>query len=166
MADFYIDEFQTYLEGLCETNADVQHNVNGQRSFARFQSNEEMEQIVNSAGKNIVVVTRIHGRAYDDSDAQSMRFFITLRFACYSEFSTTDSINTALTKSFQIMWDFVSRFRLDVKADSCHALHGLEFQNINWDEILDSPFLDNHYGWDITLPFISTQPPYNPAKWS
>lgn len=166
MADFTIDTLQDYLEALCVANTDLQHTVAGKRSFARFQSDEEIQQLATKAGRNILCVTRYHGRAIGHADEQSSRQFVGLRFSCKATSMSTDAINVALDKAQEIMWDFIAKFRKDVKEDSCHALRGIELQNISWDEIPDQPWLENHYGWDITIPFVSYQPQYNAAKWT
>lgn len=166
MAEYYVDQFQTYLEGLCEKHVDVQHNVGGLRTFARLMSDEEVNELVNHAGKNIVIVSSFYGRAVGAADDQQMRQFVQIRFACHVTNNTTEEINEALKKSFRIMWDFITRFKKDIKDDDgCGELSGMEQQNISWDEI-PAPFLENHFGWELTLPFRSFQPQYDAAQWT
>lgn len=167
MAEYYVDEFQTYLEGLCEKHVDVQHNVGGIRTFARLMSDEEVNELTNHAGKNIVVVAAFYGRAHGHPDDQQLRQFVQLRFASFAERSTTVGINEALKKSFRIMWDFITRMKHDIKTDDgCGEMNGLEFENLSWDEIPGQPWLENHFGWDLTIPFKSYQPQYDAAQWT
>jgi hypothetical protein len=165
MAEYYIDTFQDYLEGLCEVHKLVQHNVAGIRSFASFASDEEVQQLATNAGPNIVVVSHYSGRSFGESDAQQMRTTVGIRFASKSLSYNTADIEAALLTSWNIMWDFISRWRKDVHDDSCGALRGIELQNLNWDEIPDQPFLENHYGWELQVNFKSIQPQYDAAHW-
>jgi hypothetical protein len=166
MAEYYFDTFQDYLQSLCEKHVDVAHGVDGKQAFARLFSNEEMEALANNAGKNIVVVSSFTGRADGKIDEQLMLQIVTIRFATNADATGSDGINLAMQTSWNIMWDFITRFRGDAKADDyCGELEGVQFQNISWDEIRDAPFLENHYGWELTLPFKSYQPAYNAAKW-
>jgi hypothetical protein len=167
MAEFYFSEFQTYLQTLCELHTDVAHNVNGQKAFARMFSNEEMDALANNAGINIVVVASFFGRAIGSPDEQLMQQYASIRFASNAAATGAAGINTAMAKAWQIMWDFIARLRNDARADAddCGELQNLDIAGISWDEIPDAPFLENHYGWELTLPFKSTQPQYNATKW-
>jgi hypothetical protein len=167
MAEYYFDEFQDYLQTLCEKHVDVQHNVDGRSAFARLFSNEEMEALVNNASPNIVVVSSFFGRAAGSVDEQAMLQTVTIRFASNAAADGSAGINVAMAKAWQIMWDFIARMRQDIisGADGCDELTGAQLQNMSWDEIRDAPFLENHYGWELTLPFKSYQPAYNAAKW-
>lgn len=163
MADYYIDEFQNYLEQLCTQNKLVGHGAGGKKSFARFQSDEEMNELARNAGKNIVVVANFFGRSTGSADEQAMRHYATLRFACHSANTNTTGINAAIIRAWDIMWQFVARMRKDMQEDDCPPAE-LAFHDMNWDPI-DGPWLENHYGWDLTLPFKSYQPAYDAADW-
>lgn len=164
--NYYIEEFQDYLERLCEEHVDVAHNVDGRRSFSRLFTDDEVAAIADSAGKNVVIVARYYGRSIGTADDQRMLQTITIYFASYASGSTAQAINCATSLSFNIMLDFLARFHSDLQAAGyCDALTDLELQNISWDEIPDQPFLDNHFGWELTLPFKSFLPGYNEDKW-
>lgn len=168
MSDFQFIDFEDYLEGLCTSNQDVQHGLNGQVSFSRLRSQTEVNELVNNAGKNIVLLGRFNGRAVGETEEQGMRQFATIRFACYAENNNGDisgGIDQAIDKAWNIMMQFVAKFRKDQKDDSCGAIAGVELQNIGWNEIDEPIYLENHYGWDLTLPFRSYQPAYDADKW-
>jgi hypothetical protein len=60
--DFLFVDFEDYLEQLCRENKDVQHEVAGQICFSRLRSQSEINQLVNNAGKKIVLLGRFNGR--------------------------------------------------------------------------------------------------------
>ena len=63
------------------------------------------------------------------------------------------------------MMQFIAKFRKDYKEDDCGPLGNFEFENMSWSEIDEPIYLENHYGWDLSLPFRSTQPAYDADKW-
>lgn len=167
MSDFQFINFEDYLEDLCREHVDVAHEVGGQVCFSRLRSKEEVAQITNAAGKNIVLLGRFSGRAFGESQEAGMRQFSVIRFATYAEIEGTpeDSIDAAIDKAWNIMMQFVARFRKDYKDDDCGPLGNVEFESMSWNEIDEPIYLENHYGWDLSFPFRSTQPGYDAAKW-
>lgn len=169
MSDFQFINFEDYLERLCRENTDVQHELNGQECFSRLRSMDEITQISNNAGRNIVILGRFSGRAFGDSQEQGMRQFAVIRFACYADPTTGDpsgGIDQASDRAWNIMMQFAAKFRKDYKDDDCGPLGNFEFENMSWTEIDEPIYLENHYGWDLSVPFRSTQPAYDAAKWS
>jgi len=169
MSDFQFKDFEDYLEQLSVENKDVAHTSNGQVCFSRLRSAEEVNQIINNAGKNIVLLGRFSGRAIGELQEQGMRQFAVIRFACFAENNDgdiSDGIDNAIQQAWDIMWQFVARMRKDQKDDDCGPLDGVELENISWDEIDEPIYLEHHYGWDLTLPFRSMQPMYDADKWN
>lgn len=167
MADFQFRNFEDYLEQLCREHTDVQHEVGGQVCFSRLRSETEVTEISNNAGRNIVLMGRFNGRASGENQEAAMRQSVTIRFACYSEVTgSASAIDEAIDKAWTIMMDFIARLRQDFKDEEyCGPLGNIEFENMSWSEIDEPIYLENHYGWDLTLPFKSTQPAYDAAKW-
>lgn len=169
MADFQFKDFEDYLEQLCRENTDVAHEVNGQQCFSRLRSRDEVTEILNNAGKNIVLLGRFSGRAIGESQEAGMRQGATIRFACYAEINDGDlsgGIDNAIDLAWNIMMQFIAKFRKDYKDDDCGPLGNVEFENMSWNEIDEPIYLENHYGWDLSLPFRSTQPGYDENKWT
>jgi len=169
MADFQFKDFEDYLEQLCRENTDVLHELNGQVCFSRLRSNDEVTEISNNAGKSVVILGRFSGRATGDSDEAGMRQFAVIRFACYADIQEGDisgGIDDAIDKAWNIMMQFIAKFRKDYRDDDCGPLANFEFENMSWSEIDEPIYLENHYGWDLSVPFRSTQPAYDAAKWS
>lgn len=165
--DFYIDEIQDYLENLCLLNKIVKHNENGQRSFSRFESEEHINQIVNNASKNIVVVADYYGQRIGEPDDKRLRLVIEIRFAVKKESGTgdeTNAINEAVKKAEQIMFQFMNKMEMDFQ-EGCNALETLEPEKITWNRIEDQPWLDDYYGWDLIVPFGSYMPPHDENDW-
>ena len=166
--DFQFKDFEDYLEQLCREHVDVAHEVGGQISFSRLRSREEVTEIINNAGKNIVLLGRFNGRAIGESEERGMKQFATIRFGCYAENNSGDiagGIDNAIDLAWNIMMQFIARFRADYKEDDCGPLAAIEFESMSWDEIDEPIYLENHYGWDLSLPFRSTQQAYDAAKW-
>lgn len=168
MSDFLFQNFEDYIEQLCREHTDVAHQVNKQVSFSRLRSNTEVNEIVNNAGRNIVILGRFNGRTIGDSDEALMRQFAVLRFASFADGNNGDisgGIDTAIDTAYQVMMQFIARMREDYRDDDCGPLAAVEFENLSWQEIDEPVYLENHYGWDLTLPFRSTQPAYDADKW-
>ena len=166
MADFQFKDFEDYLEQLSRENTDVAHEVEGKECFSRLRSNDEVSALVNNAGKNIVLLGRFNGRAAGESQEAGMRQFAVIRFASYAEVTgNSSSIDDAIDTAWNIMMQFIAKFRKDYKEDDCGPLGNFEFENMSWSEIDEPIYLENHYGWDLSLPFRSTQPAYDADKW-
>lgn len=168
MADFQFKDFEDYIEQLCRENVDVAHEVDDKVCFSRLRSRTEVLQIINNAGANIVLLGRFNGRAVGQSEERGMRQFVVLRFASYAQNNDGDiseGIDNAIDTAWNVMMQFIARFRKDYKDDDCGPLAGFEFENMSWDEIDEPIYLENHYGWDLSLPFRSTQPAYDAARW-
>lgn len=169
--EFDIDKIQDFIEALCTSNTDVAHNVNGNKSFARFESDAQINEIKKAAGKNIVVVADINGRRVGDKDDRKLRREVVLRFAVYAVNNTEDAKKAAEKLSEEIMFDFMTRMEKQQEDDldeniPCGVMHFLKPENFSWEKITDQPWLLNHYGWDLTVPFDVWMPAYNPAKWN
>ena len=168
MADFQFSDFEDYLEQLCREHVDVAHEVDGKVCFSRLRGRDEVTEIINNAGKNIVILGRFNGRAYGDSQEAGMRQFAVIRFASYAELNNGDisgGIDIAIDTAWNIMMEFIARFRQDYKDDDCGPLGNVEFESMSWAEIDEPIYLENHYGWDLSFPFKSTQPGYDAGKW-
>lgn len=169
MSDFQFKDFEDYLQQLCEEHIDVQHGLEEQVCFSRLRSNEEVNQIINNAGKNIVLLGRFNGRAIGELQDHGMRQYAVIRFASLAENNDGDisgGIDNAIDLAWNIMMQFMARFRKDMKDDDCGPMENVELENASWDEIDEPIYLENHYGWDLSLPFRSIQPGYDAGKWA
>lgn len=165
MDGFQFKDFEDYLEQLCREHVTVAHEVDGKICFSRLRSQEEVNQITQNAGRNIVLLGRFNGRAFGESQEAGMRQFAVIRFASYADVGDEANIDTAIDTAWSIMMDFISRFRKDYKEDDCGPLGNVEFENMSWNEIDEPIYLENHYGWDLSFPFRSYQPGYDADKW-
>lgn len=173
MADFFIDEIQDYLEGLCELNKQVAHKVvadnapGGRRSFARFESEEHIAQIKNDASDKIVVVTDYYAVRVGDIEDQKLRMTMLIRFAVKKVsggLDETNAINEAIKVAEDILLQFLSRIEFDFQ-NECPSLKNFEPEKSAWDKIEQQPWLDDYYGWDLTLNFITYMPEYDAEDW-
>lgn len=170
---YYIDGFQDYLEELSEKNKLVAHNKvtnsaqAGQRTFARFQSEEHIRAIQNCAGKNIVVVADCYGQRTGEVDDQALLYTVQLLFASRKETGTgneTAAISDAIKQAEQIMYQYWTKMEKDFQV-GCNALEDLKPEQISWSPIDDQPWLDDYYGWVLNVPFGSFMPEHNENDW-
>lgn len=170
--EFNIDGIQNYFESLAIAHVDVEHNRNGIKSFARLQSDAQINDIKKTAGKNIVVIVDITGKRIGDEDDKKLRREMIIRFSVYAEknMNADESKTMALQKAENIMFDFMTAMEKthddDLEAGvDCGIMHFLKPENFSWQEIPSQPWLINHYGWDLTVPFEVYMPEYNADKW-
>lgn len=160
-----LKDVQDTLEQYAKSNTDLNHTV-GNTAFVRLYSTEALEAVKKAISKNVLLVTAFRGRTVGEYDSAKMQQYIGLRFTSYAPVSEANAgREAALNKSYEIMLDFVARLRYDYEQDTCSWLHWVEWTGIDWDEIDPQPWLVNHYGWDLVLPFRTTMPAYNPEKW-
>jgi hypothetical protein len=170
MDEYYFSGFQDYIKSLCETHTDLLHAADNQ-AFIHFQSDNEVSGLFNNPSPNLVLFSRFYGRAQGASaDTMQMKQFASIRFACYAvqpvDGNITGSIADALDKAFSIMMDFIAKMVKDQRDDTCGALRRMELETCSWSEIPDQPFIENHFGWELSIPFSSEFPAYNAAKWN
>lgn len=168
--EIYIQGFQDLLKDLCTQHIDIMHNDQTNVAFVRYQSHDDMGQVQNNASPVIVIVTRYYGRAAgQNADDMKMKQFVQIRFAVAgipdAVINYSDIITAAADKAFRIMLDFLVKFRQLQHDDNCGPLRGLELESAAWSEIPEQPFLVEHYGWDLTIPFNSEFPDYDATRW-
>lgn len=171
MTTFDLEKIQDYVKDLCHRHVDIKHDVDGLKSFARFHSDEEMSTLKNNAGPNIVVVAAINGRRVGDKDDRMLQREMILRIVSYAQNSTSEEIECALKKAEAIMFDLMTEMEKkqedDIDGDAtCGMMRYLRPEDFKWDPVEDQPWLINHYGYDLIVPFRVFMPKYDPAKWT
>ncbi len=158
-----LNDIQDYQQHLAETHVDLLHNTDGRKAFARFQTDEHITQIKKQATKNIVVILEVNGERLDDIDFKKIRRGISIIFGsrAATNGSAASSIDQAVEKSEEIMFDFINKMHED-QAQGCDM--NFDLDRITWDN-LEGPWLDNYYGWILFVPFVGHIPPHNPDKW-
>ncbi len=169
---FNIDLVQDDVQRMCERHVEIRHNVDGIKSFARFQSGSQISEIKKNAGKTVVVVAAINGRRVGEKDDRMIQRDMILRIAVYAEKdgNVEDAKKIAIQKSEEIMLDLVTQMEKSQEDDTdgdvaCSMWRFLRPEEFSWEEIEDQPWLINHYGWDLTVPFRVYMPNYNADKW-
>lgn len=159
----FIKEISDYLQQLCEQHAEVADSTTN-RAFCRYHDTEELAQLRNAASKNIVVVKSFFGRASGDYEDAGMKNTIVICFSSYAITVKSADIVAASEKAFTIMADFLVKMRQDFEYDDCAWLKGVDWNNVQFDEI-EQPWLQNHYGWDLVLPYRTVLPAYDANRW-
>jgi hypothetical protein len=168
MAEYYFKEFEDYLKNLCVLHKEVLHNDTSNRAFIRFQSGEDVESIPNNAGSVLVIIDNFTGRAIGSLDEARLQQQVSLLFLV--NVSTTAgnpyaAVEGALQKAMGILFDFYARMALDMQNDDCGPLRFLMPEKMTFNPV-DGPVLENHYGWQMDLPFNLNAPAYNAGKWN
>jgi hypothetical protein len=165
-AQLYLKEMQDYQEILSTKHQDILHTIDGRRSFARFQTDEHIEEIQQRGGKNIVVVADYYGQVVGDPDDQKIRQVMKIRFACKAQGTDqATAIDAAEILAQTIMFDFMSRMRHDYENDNCGILRYVEFEKMSW-EAFEGPWLDSFYGFDLEVSFKAYLPAFDENKWT
>jgi len=168
--DFDIDEIQDYLEGLCTRHKEIRHS-SAKRSFARFQSNDHVNEIKKAASKICVIVGDIANNRVGHKDDLMVSRQITIRIAVYAELKgdATREKARAMQTAERITMDMITRMEKqqddDLENDVYGPMHFLRPEEFSWEPIEDQPWLLNHYGYDVSIPFRHYTPAYDATKW-
>lgn len=168
MAEYYFKEFEDYVKLLCQQHTQLLH-VDGQNTaFVRMQSEEDVNSIPNTASKSLVVMDNYIGRAIGEFEDNAIVQVPTLLFITYADNNAGNpyaAIQLAMRTSMGILFDFYNRMKYDKLNDDCGPMRYLVAEQMNFSPI-DGPVLESHYGWEMTIPFNSKAPAYDPAKWN
>lgn len=168
MIDLRFIAFQDYIKTLCEAHADVAHSDGSNDSFVRFQSEDDVLQLPQHGGGMIVIITNFMGRAIGEESDFMMRQNATLFFLKCIAAGSGDrarAIEQAQSDALDVMFDFYSRMYNDRQSDDCGPLRYLRPELMTWQPIA-GPVLENHFGWEMTIPFDVSFPVFNPKKWN
>lgn len=168
MAEYYFKEFEDYLKTLCIKHKDVLHDDATNRAFIRFQSEEDVASIPNNAGSALVVIDNFTGRAVGSIEEARLQQNVSLLFLVNVGDTAGNpyaAIEAALQKAMGIMFDFYMRMAKDMQDDDCGPLRYLMPELMNFFPV-DGPVIENHYGWQLDVPFNVNAPAYNAAKWN
>lgn len=167
MSDFLFIPFQDYVKSLCEKHKDILHVDGTNTGFVRMQSDQDIQSIPSTAGSLIVLVSNFIGRAIGDNDSHRLRQNASLMFLKRVS-TTTDpyqAVQDAQDKAMQVMFDFYTRMKFDYAEDSCGPMQWAKPELMTFTPV-DGPILEDHYGWEMTIPFDPFAPAYNPANWT
>lgn len=160
-------EFQDYIGSLCMYHKLVQHGVGGRRSFFRFDNEEALAAIPNSAASPYVVVSEYKGRVHGE-EGEKLQETATLLFLSKAKSQVnglSNEIERARTEAKGVLNDFISRLQFDYDNDTgCGMLQFLQADQMEYDAI--GPVNQLEYGWKLILPFRINTPAYNPLNWT
>lgn len=168
--EFDIEQLQQYIEKLCAFHKEIKHGST-RRGFAWYQSMDHINDIKKAATKNIVVVAHMDGRRFGHKDDKMYAREIVLRFASYApkNLEVSAAKKEAEATAERIMYDFMTRMEKqqedDLDADAYGPMHFLRPESFSWEPIEDQPWLINHYGFDLTIPFHHYMPAHNEGQW-
>lgn len=170
--DFDIEKIQDEVQSMCETHVEIAHNVNGRKTFARFESNDQVNDIKKSAGDIAVVVASVTARRVGQKDDRSLQREMILRIVKFaaSTGNVTASKNQAIKKAEEILFDLWTKMEKKQEDDidndiACSLWRFLRCEDMFFEEVEDQPWLINHYGYDLHVIFRTPMPSYNPDKW-
>lgn len=166
--NYYFIEFEDYLKALCIAHTDIEHNDASNIAFIRLLSEQDDMSLPSNAAKKIIRLADFTGQAKGSNpDEMQLAQFAVIDYLVYAENVNNDVYEArkeALKKAMQLLFDFYNRMVYDMYQESCGALRFLQPEQMSFDLL---PYqLENHYGWTMTLPFKSSMPSFNQAKWS
>lgn len=168
MAEYYFKEFEDYVRNLCIKHKELLHDDETRRAFIRFQSEEDVNSIPNNGGSPLVIIDNFTGRAIGSIEEAKLQQNVSLLFlanVANTAGNPYSAVQAALQKAMSIMFDFYARMTHDMEEDDCGPLRFLMPEMMNFFPI-DGPILENHYGWQMDLPFKLNAPAYQANKWN
>jgi hypothetical protein len=160
----FLKEASDYLQALSVLHVDILHSSNNV-AFCRFQDQSQFSQLTLNASRNVVIVGGFRGKAAGGFDEEAVKNVLTVRFSCYAKTVSSADIVAASEKALAILLQYWRRMMKDYNADDCLWMKGIEWENISFDEI-DQPWLVNHYGWDLIIPYKTNLPEFDENKWT
>jgi hypothetical protein len=160
----FLKEASDYLQQLSELHVDVQHSAQN-FAFCRFKDQQQFSQLSLNASKNIIVVGSFSGRAIGSFEEETVKNLLQVRFSCYAKTVNSADITDAIEKALAILLDFWRRMMADSNVDDCAWMKGIEWENISFDDF-EQPWITNHYGWDLFIPYRTTLPQFDNKKWT
>lgn len=161
-----IKSIQDFFEELATSHIDLEHGKDGQKSFFRLESWGELGSQRTAQSRNIVVVLGYPGQAAGPNDPGKIKRNLVLRIASYAGSATGGNRTEAIAKSEEILLDILARLEFLMGDDDyCFLLRGLDLDGATWEEIEEQPWLVNHFGWDLAIPFRAPFPSHDAAKW-
>lgn len=161
------NEFQAYIKSLCEQHKDILHEDGVRTGFVRFAGDEDINSLLTNGSPNIVIMTNFIGRAIGGWEDDKVRQNVSLSFLCHAQSNTgnpAQDVQNAYALAERIMFDFYARMKHDYEQNDCGELQGIQPELMSYRaEVMN---LEYHFGWELTLPFDTSVPIYNPAHWN
>jgi hypothetical protein len=160
----YVDQIQDYFQNLATQHKDLLHDQDGKKAFSRLNTEDQITQIKKKATENIVVMADIGGQLSGAIDDKEIKRSVSIIFAsrAITSGSAAEAIDEANNKSEQIMFDFINRMFYDLE-NECEL--NFEMELARW-ETIEGPWLDNYYGWMLTIPLRGHLSVFDQTKWS
>lgn len=160
-----LKDIQDYNENLARKHTDLQHEVDGRVSFGRYKDEAIIDELTKSLNQHCVLVSSVNGQRTGDIDERKFRWGMSFMFISKAslEGSRAYAIDAAHDKALEILFDFLNKWEEDQQND-CEVLQAFVLSEASIDEI-DSPWLDNFYGWFLFIPYNTRIPCANNNKW-
>jgi hypothetical protein len=160
----YVDDIQDYFGDLAKKHNDLLHDQNGRKAFARLNTDDQVTQIKKKATENIVVMADIGGQLIGSIDDKEIKRGVSIIFASRAVTSgeAAIAIDNANNKAEQVMFDFINRMSYDLD-NECQLNFDLE--QARW-EAIEGPWLENYYGWMLTIPLRGHLSIFDQTKWT
>ena len=168
MSNLLFIPFQAYIKNLCIINKNVLHNDGNNVAFVRMQSGDDLNKITSNASSTLVIVSTFTGRAIGSTEDGRLQQMATLTFLNKPTVNTgnpSDEIETAQQLAMEVMFEFYARMIQDQRTDDCGILQYLVANQMIFTPV-EGPVIEDHYGWEMTLPFGGDVPEYDATKWN
>lgn len=168
MSELLFIPFSDYIRDLCTRHKDVLHSDTTRVAYAHIQTRNELEKITTTAGRMAVIFSNYVGRAVGEFDDSRMNQTASLLFLYRPLGATGDpagEVKGAQQLAGDVMLQFYMRMKKDFEDDDCGILKWVKFEQMHF-ELVDGPVLEEHYGWEMSIPFDARFPAYDATKWN
>ncbi len=168
MSNLLFIPFQAYIKDLCIKHKQVLHNDVSNIAFVRMQSHDDLSAIKSIASGMLVIMSTFTGRAIGAPDDNMLQQHASLIFLNRQPTGTGDpagEIEDAQELAMGVMFDFYARMKKDQADDDCGIMQYLISEQMIFSPV-DGPVLEDHYGWEMIIPFSTDAPAYDGNKWN
>lgn len=168
MSGLLFTDFQAYAKQLSIKNKDVLHDDINNVAFIKLFSRDELNKITTSGSTMLVVVTMFTGKAIGSPDQSQLMQHASLMFLKRVSPNSGDpssDIETAQQIAMEVMFQYYAKMKKDQRDDDCGVLQYLVSDQMIFTPV-EGPVIEDHYGWEMIIPFGADAPGYDGTKWN
>lgn len=161
-----LTDFQNYLLALAQSHILLQHGNNGRVAFVALMSNDALDSLASRPNKYVLIVDNVSSNTEGTEVYSKIRQLFTL--TVLGKVDNDEAHDTELQTVLQTTWDIaaqlLARMKYDFETDSCGPAKDI-ITNRASINVMEDAQLENHYGWQLTLPVWTSLPVYDAGQW-
>lgn len=151
--------YEQYLDNLCTKNKLVQHKIGGRKSFARLDSDEDVNNVSGKLSSPYVSHDGFSGQLKDST----LICVSEITFLSKAKSQTANDISAARQEAWNVMMQFWKRIEYDhEQGDRCAFMQDLNQPTFN----PTGPVNQLEYGWIMHLRFNIDAPDHDEDDWN